>query len=70
MDDLYQTAQDIGDMLKKIEGTTDVMTGLEESSEEIRIVVNKNEAMKYGLTVAGICSTLSQALKTETTSTT
>ena len=47
-----------------------MMTGLEESSEEIRIVVNKNEAMKYGLTVAGIYSTLSQALKTETTSTT
>lgn len=46
-----------------------MMTGLEESSEEIRIVVNKNEAMKYGLTVAGIYSTLSQALKTETTST-
>ncbi len=69
MDDLQQTADEIAKLLEDIEGIAEINNGLEESQDEIRVIVDKNKAMEYGLMVAGIYSTLAEALKTETSST-
>lgn len=69
MDDLQQTADEVAQLLEGVEGIAEISSGLEESQDEIRVIVDKNRAMEYGLTVAGIYSTVAEALKTETTST-
>lgn len=70
LDDLKQVATDIGDMLRSIEGTTEVTTGLEETTQEIRIKVDKNEAMANGYTVAQVYMAVSKAITSESTATT
>lgn len=70
LDHLSQTAMEIGEILTTVAGTTEVQTGLEESGEEVRIVVDKNKAMQYGLTVATIYQNLAKDLQTKTSSTT
>ena len=70
LDDLQTAANDIGEMLKGIEGTENVTTGLEETTDEIRITVDKNAAMAKGYTVAQIYMKVAQAVKSEQTATT
>ena len=70
LDKLKEISNDISDIVKSVEGTIDVSNGLEDSDKEIRITVNKNSAMKYGLTVAQVYQEISSALKNETEVTT
>ncbi|MBQ9949590.1 MAG: efflux RND transporter permease subunit [Clostridia bacterium] len=70
LDDLQKAATDIGNMLRGIEGTKTVTTGLEEVSQEIRIIVDKNKAMANGYTVAQVYMKVAEAIATENTATT
>lgn len=70
LDMLRDIAKDLGEMLKGTEGTTDVSDGLEESSEEVRIIVDKNKAMEQGLTVAQVYQNIALAILSENTATT
>ncbi|MDZ4910272.1 acriflavin resistance protein, partial [Clostridium perfringens] len=70
LDELKKISDDLVSMLSNIEGTTDINGGMGVTSKEERIVINKNKAMKYGLTVAQVFQQVSSKLSTETTSTT
>lgn len=70
LDTLQAIAKDVAAMLGEIEGVYEISDGMEDASEEIRIQVDKDAAMKNGLTVAQIYQAVSAALKTETNSTT
>lgn len=70
LDELKKISDDLVGMLSNIEGTTDINGGMGVTTKEEKIVINKNKAMKYGLTVAQIFQQVSAKLSTETTSTT
>ncbi|MCC3870099.1 efflux RND transporter permease subunit [Terrisporobacter mayombei] len=70
LDELKKISDDLVIMLSSIEGTTDINGGMGITAKEERIVINKNKAMKYGLTVAQVFQQVSAKLSTETTSTT
>lgn len=51
---LQELAEQIGKKLEEVEGLTEISNGLEEATPEYRVVVNKDKAAKYGLTVAQV----------------
>ncbi|WP_303395462.1 efflux RND transporter permease subunit [Intestinibacter bartlettii] len=70
LDKLQDISNDMVDILKNTDGAIDIKSSLDNSEVEQRISVNKDEAMKYGLTVAQVYQQISEKLKSETTSTT
>ena len=70
MDRLQAIAKDVAEMMKGVEGTSEIADGLEDTAPEIRVTVDKNKAMGYGLTVAQVYQQVAAALQTETTATT
>ena len=69
-DTLLELSQQVMDQLNSVEGITEVSNGQSAGDTEIRVVINKDEAMRLGLTVAQVYAELAQALTTDTTSTT
>lgn len=69
LDALSQAARDVAAVLETVEGTADVSDGIEETSPEIHFAVDKEAAMKNGLTVAQVYSAVSQAMTAEKSST-
>lgn len=53
-DTLQSVSKELAAILEGIEGTKNVKDGLENADPEIRISVNKDKAMEYGLTVAQV----------------
>lgn len=70
LEKLKSISKDISSMVEKTKGTYEISNGLDDGSKETRIIVDKSKAMKKGLTVAQIYQDISEAIKTETTSTT
>lgn len=54
LDKLQSMANDMKEIVSKVEGTADVATNAEETEKEFRITVDKEKAAKYGMTVAQI----------------
>lgn len=54
IDTLQKLAQEAAAILESVPGTKDVSDGMKESSEELRITVDKDKAIEYGLTVAQV----------------
>ena len=54
LDTIQRIASEIAVIIESVEGTAEVSNGLEEADEELRIVINKDEAVHYGLTVAQV----------------
>ncbi|MBQ7937264.1 MAG: efflux RND transporter permease subunit [Oscillospiraceae bacterium] len=54
IEDITATAKEIGDIIRDIDGVSYVSAGEEKTEPTINISVNKNEAMKNGLTVAQV----------------
>lgn len=69
-DKLQEIAKDVAGKLEGIEGIETIDSGVSETSKETRIVVDKNKAMEYGLTVAQVYSTISSEISNETEATT
>ncbi len=69
LDILQETAQSIGDILRDVEGVGDVYDGSSDLNEEIKVDVNKEEAMKHGLTVAQVFQLINSELLEQTTAT-
>ena len=69
-DTLLELSQQVMNQLNSVEGITEVSNGQSAGDTEIRVVINKDEAMRLGLTVAQVYAELAQALTTDTTSTT
>lgn len=70
LDKLQDISNDMVDILKNTDGAIDIKSSLDNSEVEQRVSINKDEAMKYGLTVAQVYQQISEKLKSETTSTT
>lgn len=70
LDVLRKTGERIEKHLSNMDSLEEVSDVNEDSASELRVVVNKNEAMKHGLTVAQIYQQLSQKLAKESTATT
>ena len=70
LDLLRKTGANIERELSKMKELEEISSVDEESSQELRVVVDKNKAMKQGLTVAQIYQQLSQKLTKESTATT
>ncbi|MGI6130037.1 MAG: efflux RND transporter permease subunit [bacterium] len=70
LDTLADISNEIAGILREIEGIGKVETGLEDADKETRIMVDKDKAMREGLTVAQIYAEISGALQTETKATT
>lgn len=54
LDKLQEISKDICKKLEKVEGIDEVNDGLDETTPEYRIVVDKDKAAEYGLTVAQV----------------
>ncbi len=65
MEKLLEISEDIQKIAAQIEGFDKISNGQEEGGEEIHLIINKDKAMKKGLTVAQIYAALSQRLTTE-----
>lgn len=69
-DTLEQIAQDVAGIVSSVKGTTEVSDGVEETSPELRIVVDKNKSIVHGLTVANAFMAISERLADDTVATT
>lgn len=54
LDTLQAIAKDIAAIVDSVEGTTEVSDGLEESTGELRILIDRDKAIEHGLTVAQV----------------
>ncbi len=70
LDTLRSIAQEVAAIVESVEGTTEVNDGLEDADEELRIIVDKEEAVHYSLTVAQVYSQLYSKLAAANTATT
>ena len=62
METLQQTARDLAVTLETVPGTAEVSDGLEEASEALHISIDRNAAMRKGVTVAQIYMQIAAAL--------
>lgn len=69
MDALIDAANEITEIMAETEGTVDAKSDLEDSTPEIRIVVDKNKAMENGLTIAQVYQSVSGAISEDKTAT-
>ena len=69
-DTLEQIAQDVAGIVSSVKGTTEVSDGVEETSPELRIVVDKDKSIVHGLTVANAFMAISERLADDTVATT
>ena len=70
LDGLRREATKLADKIKSVPGVASVDDGQAQALEEIRITVDKEEAMKNGLTVAQVYAKVAAALTESTTATT
>ncbi|MDE7014383.1 MAG: efflux RND transporter permease subunit, partial [Kineothrix sp.] len=52
IDTLQEIAADIAQIVRETEGTTEISDGMEDSTEELRIIIDRDKAIEHGLTVA------------------
>ncbi len=69
LDELIAESGRIAQIMGTVEGVGEVTTGYEDADNEIRITVDKEKAMRKGLTVAQVYSEIASALTLETDST-
>ena len=67
---IQQAAKEIGKKLEDVKGIKTVNNGLTEAEPEYHFVIDKEAAMRKGLTVAQVYMQVAKALTTETTATT
>lgn len=66
---LNSISEDIMALVDEVDGYTEISNGIEETSPELRLVVDRSELARQGLTVAQLYQALSSALSTEADST-
>lgn len=63
LDILQQTADEVAAIVEQVKGTQNVSNGMEETTEELRIIVDKEKAMEHNLTVAQIYQEIAGQLR-------
>lgn len=69
LDSLRDIGLDVAEILEGLEGTREISSGIDKTSTEIRIVVDKSKAMENGLTVAQVFAEVSSLLASDKTAT-
>lgn len=69
LDKLQKTAKDIADIMSKVDGIDEVDNGIQDTTTEVRISVDKGKAMKHSLTVAQVFQQVNELITSETTAT-
>ncbi len=69
MDDLQNYADKIAKVVENVEGTENTFNGIDETTQELRISVDKEKAMKKGLTVAQVFMDISTYMSSQQTAT-
>ena len=67
MDALREAAQQSGELLERLEGVKEVKNGLEDAAPALHVDIDRNEAMKHGLTVAQVYMELAAGLTADGT---
>lgn len=62
LDELSQAAKDVADIVRTVAGTAEVSDGIEETDPEIHFTVDKEAAMKEGLTVVQVFTEITAAM--------
>lgn len=70
LDTLQKIAKDVAAIVAEVEGTTDVSDGLEESTGELRVIIDRDKAIEHGLTVAQIYQQIQAKLADASSATT
>lgn len=70
MDTLQEIAKEVAAIVEGVEGTKAVSDGLEESTGEMRIIVDRQKAIEHGLTVAQIFQQIQVKIAEATSATT
>lgn len=69
LDTLRKTAKEVAEIVKEVEGTQNVSDGMEEVTQELRVVVDKPKAISHSLTVAQVYQNLAAKLRDQTSMT-
>ena len=64
---LLEVSEDIMELVSSVEGFEEVSNGQEQSDSQLHLIVDRDKAMGYGLTTAGIYQEISSRLTTEKT---
>ena len=64
---LLEVSEDIMDLVASVDGFESVSNGQEESDSQLHLIVDRDKAMGYGLTTAGIYQEIASRLTTEKT---
>lgn len=67
---LERVARDVAEIVASVEGTMEVSDGIERTEPEIRVIVDKEKSIEYGLTVAQVFAELRELLSEEGVDTT
>lgn len=70
IDTLQEIARDVADIVAQTEGTAEVSDGMEDSAEELRILIDRDKAMEHGLTVAQVFQQIAAKLADASSATT
>lgn len=70
LDELQSIAKDLAKKLEGIKGTQNVSDGLEDADAEYEVIVNKEKAMEYNLTVAQVFQAINKELAEAASATT
>lgn len=70
LDTLQRIAGEVAAILENVEGTAEVSDGLEEADEELRVLIDRDRAVNYGLTVAQVFTQISAKLAEASSATT
>lgn len=70
LDTLQNIAKDLAAILEEVEGTESVSDGLEESTGELRIIIDRDKAIEHGLMAAQIFSQIQPKLASASSATT
>ncbi len=70
IDKIKEIAGEVAAIVESVEGTAEVSDGMEETTEELRIIVDKEKAMEYSLTVAQVFTQIQPKLAEATSATT
>ena len=69
LDAVNEVSEELMAIIDEVEGFKDISNGSEEAAQTLHLVIDKDKAMSYGLTVAQIFAEIAQRLTTSVTST-
>ena len=70
LEEIQKIATQVAAIVERVEGTTNVSDGQEDSKEELRIIIDREKAAGYGLTVAQVYSEIYTRLADASSATT